>query len=166
MTPDYTRPVHTVTTNQRVTPVSAVPGANSRWLWGKAHGFLYHFSRCYFYVFRTYFDPHIIQLQFGLVLEWTNRTSVEEVIVMQMARAAGIPVPRVVNCREHVTPNLNREVSILITRLPGFMLMNSDELLEVAGEGPWLEEMKTCAHTMREWEPPSQDIIYPPAGTA
>ncbi|BCS04902.1 uncharacterized protein AKAW2_80703A [Aspergillus luchuensis] len=167
ITPDYTWPAPAVTTVQRVTPpVPAVPGANSRWLWGKAHGLLYHFSRCYCYLFGLYFDPHIIQLPFGLVLKWTDRTSVEEVIAMQMARAAGIPVPRVLSCGEHVTPHLTREVSILMTRLPGFSLVNSDDPLEVADEGPWLEELKTCVHAMREWEPPSQDIICSPIGTA
>ncbi|PWY82715.1 hypothetical protein BO83DRAFT_395778 [Aspergillus eucalypticola CBS 122712] len=41
-----------------------------------------------------------------------------------------------------------------------------DDLLEVADEDPWLEELKTCVHAMREWEPQSQDIICSPIGTA
>ncbi|GKZ35830.1 hypothetical protein AbraIFM66950_006628 [Aspergillus brasiliensis] len=167
LTPDYTWPAPAVSTVQRTTPtVPAVPSVLSRWLWGKVHGSLYHFSRLYCYVFGIYFDPHIIQLPFRLILKWTDRTSVEEVIAMQMVRAAGIPVPRVLSCGEHVTPHLTREVSILMTRLPGFTLENFDEPLEVDEEGPWLEELKTCVDAMREWEPPSQETICSPIGTA
>ncbi|OJJ78119.1 hypothetical protein ASPBRDRAFT_50908 [Aspergillus brasiliensis CBS 101740] len=160
LTPDYTWPASAVSTVQRTTPtVPAVPSVLSRWLWGKVHGSLYHFSRFYCYLCGIYFDPHIIQLPFGLILKWTDRTSVEEVIAMQMVRPAGIPAPRVLSCGEHVTPHLTREVSILMTRLPGFTLENFDDPLEVDGEGPWLEELKTC-------EPPSQDTICSPIGTA
>ncbi|KAJ5081218.1 kinase-like domain-containing protein [Penicillium angulare] len=167
LTPDYTWPAPPLTTVQRTTPpVPTVPGATSRWLWGKAHGFLYHFSKCYCYMFGVYFDPHIIQLPFGLILKWTDRTSLEEVIAMQMVREAGIPVPGVLSCGEHLNPHLNGRVSILMTRLPGFPLPNSSDPLEVDDEGPWLEELKTCVHTMRGWEPPSQDTICSPIGTA
>ncbi|GLA50039.1 hypothetical protein AnigIFM63604_006055 [Aspergillus niger] len=167
LTPDYTWPAPAVSTVRRTTPpVPAVPGPISRWLCGKAHGLLYHVSRCYCYLFGIYFDPHIIQLPFGLILKWTDRTSVEEVIAMEMVRAAGIPVPRVLSCGEHVTPHLTREVSILMTRLPVFTLVNLDDPFEVDVEGPWLDELKTCVHAMREWEPPSQETICSPIGTA
>ncbi|OJJ56535.1 hypothetical protein ASPSYDRAFT_1145133 [Aspergillus sydowii CBS 593.65] len=51
-------------------------------------------------------------------------------------------------------------------RLPGFTLENSRDPFEGADEGPWLEELKTCVHAMREWEPPSQETICSPIGTA
>lgn len=85
---------------------------------------------------------------------------------MQMARAAGIPVPRVLSCGEHATPDLTRGISILMTRLPGFTLENSRNPFEDDDEGPWLEELKTCVHAMGEWEPPSQETICSPIGTA
>ena len=109
---------------------------------------------------------YIIQRPFRLIVKWTDRTTIEEAIAMQMVRAAGIPVPRVLGCGEHVTPDLTREISILMTRLPGFTLENSPDPFEGADEGPWLEELKTCVHAMRGWEPPSQETICSPIGTA
>lgn len=53
-----------------------------------------------------------------------------------------------------------------MTRLPGFTLENSRDPFEGADEGPWLKELKTCVHAMREWEPPSQEMICSPIGTA
>ncbi|BCS24992.1 uncharacterized protein APUU_41436A [Aspergillus puulaauensis] len=167
LSPDYTWPAPPLAKVQRTTPpVPTSPGITSRWLWGKAHGVLYHFSRCYCFLLGIYFNPHIIQLPFGLILKWTDRTSVEEAIATQMVRAAGIPAPRVLSCGEHVTPQSTREVSILMTRLPGFTLENSRDPFEGHDEGPWLEELKTCVDAMREWEPPSQESICSPIGTA
>ena len=34
-----------------------------------------------------------MDLPFGLILKWSDRTRIEEGIAMQMARAAGMPVP-------------------------------------------------------------------------
>lgn len=53
-----------------------------------------------------------------------------------------------------------------MTRLPGFTLENSRDPFEGHDEGPWLEELKTCVDAMREWEPPSQESICSPIGTA
>lgn len=82
---------------------------------------------------------------------------------MQMARAAGIPTPRVLSCREH--PGDFRKVSILMTRLTGVTLVNSDDPLEVEVEEPWLHELKVCVDAMRMWTPPSQDLVCSPIGT-
>ena len=167
LTPDYTWPAPALTTVQTTTPpVPGVPSRTSRWLWGKAHHLLRHFSKLYCYLFGTDYNPFIIQLPFGLIIKWTNRTSVEEVIAMQMVRAAGIPAPRVLSCGEHASPRFGREISILMTRLPGFELENCREPLGVEYEGPWIEELKTCLHAMREWEPPSQEAICSAIGTA
>lgn len=97
-------------------------------------------------------------------MKWTNRTSLGEVAAMQMARAAGIPVPRVLNCGEH-RDDL-RKISILMTRLPGIELVNSNDPLDVEAEEPWLHELKACIEAMRMWDPPSQDAICSPIGTA
>ncbi|OJJ06187.1 hypothetical protein ASPVEDRAFT_45604 [Aspergillus versicolor CBS 583.65] len=161
LTADYSWPATFTNAQTTTPPVPAVPGVISRYLWGKAHRLLYHVSRAY-----CHFDPHIIQLPFGLVLKWTDRTSIEEAIAMQMALAAGMPVPRLLSCGEPVTPELKREVSILMRRLPGLSLENSSDPFEREHEGPWLEELKTCVDAMRQWEPPSQDSICSPVGTA
>jgi hypothetical protein len=47
---------------------------------------------------------------------------------MQMARAAGMPVPKVISCGEHPNEPYNHFWSILMTRLPGISLENSYDL--------------------------------------
>ncbi|KAJ5737620.1 uncharacterized protein N7483_002745 [Penicillium malachiteum] len=78
----------------------------------------------------------------------------EEVAAMQMARAAGMPVPKVLSCGEHPNEPYNRLWSILMTRLPGIQLENSYDSLHVELEEPWLLELKTCLTSMREWTSP------------
>lgn len=84
---------------------------------------------------------------------------------MQMAEAAGMPVPKVLSCGEHLDAPFNRAFSILMTRLPGVPLENSNDPLQVNAEDPWLEELKECVHSMRLWSPPDQDSICSPIGT-
>ncbi|PWY71017.1 hypothetical protein BO70DRAFT_373789 [Aspergillus heteromorphus CBS 117.55] len=117
---------------------------------GIIHRGLYHFSQWYCSWFNVPFDHHIIQLPFGLVMKWTDRTSVEEVVSMQMVEAAGIPVPKVLSCGGH--PN----------ELPGISLENTDDPLDVDAEEPWLEELKTCVCSMRSWCPPIPDHVMGP----
>lgn len=84
---------------------------------------------------------------------------------MQMARAAGMPVPKLLCCGKHPNAPYSRTFSILMTRLPGVALENSSYQLEIDAEGPWLEELKTCVHSMRSWYPPDQSPISSPIGT-
>lgn len=84
-----------------------------------------------------------MELPFGLILKWSDRTRMEEAIAMQMARAAGMPVPKVLCCGEHPQTPF-RLISILMTRLPGLPLENSNDPLEVDEEGPWLDELGRC----------------------
>lgn len=116
-----------------------------------------------------------MQLPFGLVLKQTERTSIEEVAAMKMARAAGIPVPMVLSCGEHYSAMNNVPVfsktgehlgyahkpivSILMTRLPGVDLFDDDSKLEVEVEGPWIFELKECITAMRKWHSPYGDSI-------
>jgi hypothetical protein len=81
-------------------------------------------------------------------MKWTDRTSIEEVVSMKMAEAAGIPFPKVLNCGEHPKGPFNRRISILMTRLPGVPLENSDDDLQSDFEEPWLEELKMCILSM------------------
>ncbi|KAL2782470.1 hypothetical protein BJX66DRAFT_331166 [Aspergillus keveii] len=87
--------------------VAGVPYRYTRILWRIVHKGLYHFSK------------------------WT---SVEEVISMQIARAADVP--------------FSRRVPILMTRLPGIALENSKNSEDIVQPEkqyePWLEELKIC----------------------
>lgn len=95
-----------------------------------------------------------MELPFGLLLKWSDRTSYEEAAAMQMARAAGMPVPKMISCGEHPNDPYNRFCPILMTRLPGISLENSFDPLLVESEEPWLWELKDCVHSMREWVSP------------
>ncbi|KAA8645127.1 uncharacterized protein ATNIH1004_009344 [Aspergillus tanneri] len=98
-------------------------------------------------------------------MKWTDRTSLEEVVSMQMAEPAGIPVPKVISCGEHLNAPFNRRFSILMTRLPGVPLENSRDKLQVDAEEPWLDELKLCITSMRLWRPPGSETICSPIGT-
>ncbi|KAL4807201.1 kinase-like domain-containing protein [Aspergillus unguis] len=150
---------------QTTPPVPAAPSRCTRILWGITHKFLYYFSRLYCSWFGVLFDANIIQLPFGLVMKWADRTSVEEAVSMQMARSAGMPVPRVISCGEHLDAPYNRRFSILMTRLPGIPLENSNDTLQVDAEEPWLEELRSCIAAMRSWRPTCSGTICSPMGT-
>ncbi|KAL4881776.1 kinase-like domain-containing protein [Aspergillus karnatakaensis] len=163
--PDYTWPAPPLTTVSKTTPpVPSMPGKLKRRIWGIIHKALYHFSQYYVSWFGTYNAWHVYQLPFGLVMKWTDRASIQEVAAMQMARAAGMPVPKVISCGDHPNePCLS--FSILMTRLPGFDLFNLDEPFDPDHEGPWLQELKTCVDAMRLWTPPTSTGICSVLGT-
>ncbi|KAI9037603.1 uncharacterized protein KD926_000165 [Aspergillus affinis] len=162
---DYTWPQPMSPTIAKITPpVPSIPGRTSRRLWGIVHGALKHLSQWYC-DWLGIVDPFIMHLPFGLVLKWTNRTSLEEVASMKMARAAGMPVPKVISCGEH--PNSSPFLySILMTRLPGIELVNMSEPLQVEAEEPWLFELKECVDAMRQWTPPDPHRISSVIGTS
>lgn len=122
-------------------------------------GLILHISWCCAY-FGIYSDVSILQLPFGLVLKWTDRTSLKNAAAMQIARAAGMPVPKVLSCAEHPGALCNRFFSILMTRLPGITLGNSDDSLLVESEEPWLFKLKECVGAMRQWTLPNPKGIY------
>ena len=107
-----------------------------------------------------------MELPFGLVLKWSDRTSMEEAAAMQMARAAGMPVPKVLSLGEHPNGSYNRFFSILMTRLPGIPLENSADTLLVESEDPWLFELNECVNSMREWSSPYSESICSAIGTS
>ncbi|OJD21109.1 hypothetical protein ACJ73_07556 [Blastomyces percursus] len=145
--PDFTwpRPVPSAI-SEATPPLPHISSRNVRVAWGVVHRSLYYFSQRYCSWFGITFNAHFVQLPFGLVMKWTDRTSIEEVVSMQMAGAAGIPVPRVLNCGEH--PKDPFKISILMTRLPGVPLENSAEELQVDLEEPWLEELSKSFHLL------------------
>ncbi|EZF35239.1 hypothetical protein H101_01222 [Trichophyton interdigitale H6] len=167
--PDYTWPRQRpalLQVSNITPPVPHIPGRTVRLIWGFIHRGLCHFSRWYCYWFGIPFDHNIVQLPFGLLMKWTDRTNLEEVAAMQMVSAAGIPSPQFLCCGEHPNQPFNRTFSILMTRLPGITLENSRDPLQVEGEEPWLEELKICLDAMRQWSPPEKLFTGSVIGTA
>lgn len=164
--PDFTwpRPVPSEIL-ETTPPTPSIPSRTSRLFWGVIHKSLYYFSRWYCSWFGISFDAHIVQLPFGLVMKWTDRTSIEEAISMQMVQAAGMPVPTVLSCGEHPNEPFNMHFSILMTRLPGVSLNNSNDPLFIEDDEPWLQELRMCVQAMRLWSAPNQCIVSSPIGT-
>ncbi|PLB50791.1 hypothetical protein P170DRAFT_435961 [Aspergillus steynii IBT 23096] len=162
--PDYTwpRPMGPISTT--TPPVPHIPSRPIRLAWGLLHKALYHVSKWYCAWFGIHSYYNVFELPFGLVMKWTNRISLAEVAGMQMARAAGMPVPKLISCGEHVNDPVNRRFSLLMTRLPGFDLDNSRDEFEPDDELPWLEELATCVRAMRSWTPPDPRAICSPIG--
>lgn len=164
--PDFTwpRPTQAIIAD-KTPPTPSNPHPATRRFWGLVHRLLALFSWYYTSWFGLCHDGPIMQLPFGLILKWSDRTDVGEVVAMQMARAAGMPVPRLLCWGEH--PNDWRRISMLMTRLPGFPLANSWDPLEAdRDEGPWLDDLKRCLHTMRTWKSPFNETrICSAAGT-
>ena len=165
--PEFTWPRPMETSICKTTPkVPSSPGKLQRRIWGLVHEALYYISEWYCVCFGIEFQVNIIQLPFGLVLKWTDRTNLEEAAAMQMARAAGMPVPKVLSCGEHPNAPYNRIFSILMTRLPGSPLENSADTLLVESEDPWLFELRECILAMRKWTSPHYERICSAIGTS
>ena len=65
-----------------------------RRFWGYFHRLLQYFSSQYYCRWMDIqFNNQIIPLPFRLVLKWSNGTRVEECLVTQAMRHAGVPVP-------------------------------------------------------------------------
>ncbi|KAJ5214729.1 hypothetical protein N7449_001898 [Penicillium cf. viridicatum] len=96
------------------------------------------------------YDNQIAQLPFGLILKWSDSTRIEEVLSMQVARKAGLPVPRVICYGDHPdTPYA--PVSILITRVPGEELGRVYETPSGEDKNSILEELKHYLEIIRGW---------------
>lgn len=158
-----------------------MPGKTRRKFTGYVHKVLIKLSEWYCAWFQIPFECNNGHLPFGLVLKQTERTSIEEVAAMMVARAAGMPVPKVLSYGEHFS-NTNKPpiftksgehigyahkpiISILMTRLPGIDLYDSDDDLDVDEEGPWLAELKECIEAMRQWASPYGQGICSAIGT-
>lgn len=84
-------------TNGQMPPSPATHPALAPPLLGSIHWHLRSFSLHYCRWAGIPYDNQIAQLPFGLVLKWSDGTRIEEVLAMQVARAAGFPVPRVIS---------------------------------------------------------------------
>ena len=99
------------------------------------------------------YDNQIIPLPFGLVLKWSDGTRLEEALAMQVARAAGFPVPKVVCYGDH--PHMpHAPISILMTRIPGKELGQVYETMSDHEKESVLSEVKACLDAMRKWTNP------------
>ncbi|KAG5287904.1 hypothetical protein I7I48_09914 [Histoplasma ohiense] len=91
---------------QQNTPqVQVVPSRYARTFWSFIHRLLYYLSQWYSSWFNIPLDANISQLLFGVVMKWTDRTSVGEVISIQTTRSV---CPKVVRCGEHLGGPFNR----------------------------------------------------------
>ncbi len=120
---------------------------------GRVHKILKQFSFKYCAWTRRPWDNQILPLPFGLLIKYSDGTAIDEVLAMQVARAAGLPVPRVLCYGEHPdTPHA--PVSILMTRMPGRELSEVYESLAPEAKATVLSEMKTYVDLMRSWPNP------------
>ena len=140
------------------------PSVSRPWVrrfWGWVHRALVKFSRWYCPIFGVRYDwgpintGPIFPLPFGLLIKWSDRTSIAEAVATQMARSGGLPAPKVLCYGEH--PGQSFEVSILMTRLPGYGLFNYTDVFDVEEEQPWFDEFVQCMDAVRRWPSPFPD---------
>ena len=165
--PDMRWPSPTSANVTSSTPL--VPSVSPIWLRiiiGYFHQVLRQISQWYMNWQGEYTSPGIYFLPFGLVLKWSEKTAIEEACAMQMARAAGMPVAKVISCGYH--PKDWQKQSILMTRLPGYEVQNRREALQDRElEEPWLRDVRRCLETMRTWKSPySEERICSVIGTS
>ncbi|KAI9824039.1 MAG: hypothetical protein M1832_002107 [Thelocarpon impressellum] len=135
----------------------ATPRASQPWigrLWGLIHYHLQTFSGKYYCRWMGIHPNYqIAPLPFGLVLKWSDGTREEEVRTMQVCRAAGLPVPRVISYGMH--PSMpHAPVSILMTRLPGRELGLAWDGLDYAARRKAAAELRHCLDAIRRWSSP------------
>ncbi|KAF2017863.1 kinase-like protein [Aaosphaeria arxii CBS 175.79] len=141
---------------------SSLPAVPQLWprhvrrMTGCLHALLRRFSIVYCGWYGIQYDHYMVQLPFGLILKWTTRTRLEEVVATKLARSAGFPVPLIISYGEHEpVPGLPpTRVSILMTRLPGAALGDVHKELPPEQLQTICSELRTMLETMREWKHP------------
>ncbi|PYI29827.1 kinase-like protein [Aspergillus indologenus CBS 114.80] len=152
--PDFIWSDHRATVlSDQLPPIPRVAPPRVRQFWGIIHTYLRRFSQSYCSWVGVAYDNQIAQLPFGLILKWSDGTRLEEVLAMQVARQAGLPVPKVICYGEHAD-SPHAPVSILMTRVPGKELGQvyttlSDEAKEAVARQ--LDQYLTC---IRNWANP------------
>ena len=119
--------------------------------WSRVHKLLKKFSKRYCRWMGQQWNPTVCDLPFGLILKWSDGTRLEEALTMQVARAGGIPVPKLICYGEHSNMD-HAPVSILMTRMPGDTLY--EELwnwYSPEQRATIISELKTYLATMRSW---------------
>ncbi|KAI5209071.1 APH-domain-containing protein [Aureobasidium subglaciale] len=99
-------------------------------------------------------------------LKRSDGTRLEEVLAMDAARRAGIPVPRIICYGDHADAP-HAPISILVTRLPGQDLGEVYKTLSPEEIETILQEMKAYLTSIREWKSPwGQSRICSSSGKA
>jgi hypothetical protein len=152
--PEYTWPRPMQADIMTETPtIPSVSGPRIRRLWGLVYRLLARLSDSYCSWFNIPFTPPIMDLPFGLILKWGERVRIEEAVAMQIARTAGMPVPKVLCCGE--SPNDSfRPISILMMRLPGWPLVILSDSFSADDEDSWLTPLGKCLNSMHSSLPP------------
>ncbi|RAL06783.1 kinase-like protein [Aspergillus homomorphus CBS 101889] len=152
--PSFTWSDHEATVlSDQLPPVPQATHPRIRQFWGIVHKYLRRFSRSYCSWVGVAYDNQIAQLPFGLILKWSDGTRLEEVLAMQVARKAGLPVPKVICYGEHAdTPHA--PVSILMTRLPGKELGQIYEALSNEEKDAVSQQLDQYLTTIRNWKNP------------
>ena len=125
-----------------------------RLLIGRVHRMLLDLSEWYCNYYKIQFCGTVAQLPFGLVLKRSDGTRLEEVAAMQVARDAGLPIPKVISYGEHPeTPHA--PVSILMTRMPGEELFSElwDWYLPEEKQ-VFVDQLRDFLRTIRQWDGP------------
>ena len=137
-----------------------------RLFWGRVHKVLIKLAFRYADWRGHKIDNQIIHLPFGLLLKWSDGTRIEEVLAMQVARAAGFPVPRVICYGEHAD-SPHAPISIIMTRMPGSELGQVYKTLKLEEQDTVMSELKLYMDVMRSWPNPwGRTRICSVSGTA
>lgn len=136
-----------------IPPTPRLPHPYIRRFCGVIHKCLKTFSIHYCQWTGIRFDNCIIQLPFGLILKWSDGLRLDEVLAMQVARAAGFPVPKYLCVGDHPdTPHA--PTSILMTRIPGECLGEVYKTMTDEERESVFAELKTYMDVMRNWTSP------------
>ena len=142
-----------LSTSTRLSPLRHPTPKRIRLFWATVHKFLiFEVSEFYCHYAGISWNSAYVQLPFGLFLKWAPETSIEEVLSMQAAYDAGLPVPYVLCYGEHPTvPGM--PISILMLRMPGATPWK--ELWDWFGpekQQQIIKELKMCLQTIRRWK--------------
>lgn len=132
-----------------LTPLSSKRGM----LVGYLHCCLQWLSEYYCAWYGHEYSSSIAPLPFGLLLKWSDGTTLDEVYAMVTVRAAGFPCPKVISIGEHPSSPFAR-VSILMTRLPGEPFDEAYDDLMPDQREVVVAELKLMLDTMRRWKSP------------
>jgi len=137
-----------------------------RLFWGQVHKALIKLAFKYAAWRGQKINNQIIHLPFGLLLKWSDGTRVEEVLAIQVARAAGFPVPRVICYGEHLD-SPHAPISIIMTKMQGSELGQVYKSLNPGEKDTIMSELKLYMDVMRSWTNPwGRTRICSVSGTA
>lgn len=102
----------------------------------------------------SFFLPYF--LPFGLILKWTDRLRLDEILTTKLCRAAGLPAPLVLNYGYHKNDPKGK-YSYLMVRLPGKGVGEIWDSLTPEAKATVSKELKMYLDAMRAWKSPWGD---------